>query len=153
MYVETFKALGANPTTMAFSEAYTAVQQGTVDGLEITASAINTAGYYEICDYLSLTKHFASPIALNMSAKVWESLTEEEQGWVQEAADLARTAQREIAIENEQKLLDKMADAGCQINEIGDIAEYREAVQPVFDYIRTVVDHPDMLDTVLEKIQ
>ena len=46
-----------------------------------------------------------------MSAKVWESLTEEEQGWVQEAANLARMAQREIAIENEQKLLDKMADA------------------------------------------
>lgn len=153
VYVETFKDLGANPTTMAFSEAYTAVQQGTVDGLEITASAINTAGYYEICDYLSLTKHFASPIALNMSAKVWESLTEEEQGWVQKAADLARMAQREIAIENEQKLLDKMADAGCQINEIGDIEEYREAVQPVFEYIRTVVDHPEMLDTILEKIR
>ncbi|MDE7058946.1 MAG: TRAP transporter substrate-binding protein [Lachnospiraceae bacterium] len=153
VYVETFKSLGANPTTMAFSEAYTAVQQGTVDGLEITASAINTAGYYEICDYLSLTKHFASPIAINISAKVWESLSEEEQGFVQEAANLARETQREIVIENEQKLLDKMAEAGCQINEIGDIEEYRTAVEPVFDYIRTVIDHPELLDLVLEKLQ
>lgn len=152
VYVETFKSLGANPTTMAFSEAYTAVQQGTVDGLEITASAINTAGYYEICDYLSLTKHFASPIAINMSAKVWESLSEEEQGWVQEAAKLASETQREMVIENEQKLLDKMAEAGCQINEIGDIEEYRTAVEPVFEYIRTVIDHPDLLDVVLGKL-
>lgn len=152
VYVETFKSLGANPTTMAFSEAYTAVQQGTVDGLEITASAINTAGYYEICDYLSLTKHFASPIAINMSAKVWESLSEEEQGWIQEAANLARETQRTMVIENEQKLLDKMADAGCQINEIGDIEEYRTAVEPVFEYIRTVIDHPELLDVVLGKL-
>ena len=152
VYVETFKALGANPTTMAFSEAYTAVQQGTVDGLEITASAINTAGYYEICDYLSLTKHFASPIAINISAKVWEGLSEEEQGWIQEAADLAKESQRTIVIENEQKLLDKMAEAGCQINEIGDIEEYRTAVELVFDYIRTVIDHPEFLDLVLGKL-
>jgi tripartite ATP-independent transporter DctP family solute receptor len=153
VYVETFKDLGANPTTMAFSEAYTAVQQGTVDGLEITASAINTAGYYEICDYLSLTKHFNSPIAINMSAKVWEGLSEEEQKWVEQAADQASDEQRAFVIDNEQKLLDKMSDAGCQINEIQNVEEFQKATAPVIEYIRGQMTHPEVLDKVLAKLQ
>ena len=151
LYVKTFEALGANPTTMAFSEAYTAVQQGTVDGLEITASAIYTGAFYEICDYLSLTAHFASPITLNMSDATWQSLTEEQQGWVMEAAQLARDESRETVRGNVDTMLEEMEAAGCQINEIEDVAEFQEATAPVIDWIRSELGD-ELLDMVLAKL-
>ncbi len=135
IYVETFKSLGANPTTMAFSETFTAVQQKTVDGLEITASAINTAGYYEICKYLSLTRHFYSPIALNMSRSIWDGLTQEEQGWFLEAAARTKKEQRAKVQSIEKGLLDEMGKT-IAINEIENIAEFRDTARPAYDYVR-----------------
>ena len=150
LYVETFQALGANPTTMAFSETFTAVQQGTVDGLEITASAINTAGYYEVCKYLSLTRHFNSPITLNMSAALWQGLTEEEQGWFMEAMRRTTKEQREKVIRIEQSLLDEMGKT-IAINETGDIAQFREASKPAYDYVRKQIG-ADRVDNFLKKL-
>lgn len=135
LYVETFKALGANPTTMAFSEVFTAVQQKTVDGLEITASAINTANFYEICSYLSLTKHFYSPIAINISRSIWDGLSNEEQGWFLEAAAKAKAEQRVMVEAIEQELLDEMGKT-IAINNVEDIAPFREAAAPAFDYLK-----------------
>ena len=151
LYVKTFEALGANPTTMAFSEAYTAVQQGTVDGLEITCSAIYSGGYYQICKYLTKTGHFASPITLNMSDATWNKLTEEQQAWVMEAAHAARDESRVKVRNNVDSMLKEMADAGCQINELEDVSEFQEATTPVFDWIRTEVGD-DLLDMVLAKL-
>lgn len=151
LYVKTFEALGANPTTMAFSEAYTAVQQGTVDGLEITCSAIYSGAFYEICKYLSKTAHFASPITLNMSDATWQTLTSEQQEIVLEAAQKARDESRVTIRNNVDTMLDEMAEAGCQINEIDDVAEFQEATAPVIDWIRTEVGD-ELLDMVLAKL-
>ena len=151
LYVKTFEALGANPTTMAFSEATTAVQQKTVDGLEITASAIYSGSFYQICKYLSLTKHFCSPITLNMSDSTWNSLTEEQQGFVMEAAKQARDESRVKVIDNEQKLLDEMAASGCEVNPLDDVAEFQEATASVVDWIRGEVGN-ELLDMVLAKL-
>lgn len=68
IYVDAFKAMNANPTTLAFSETFTAVEQGTVDGLELPISSFHSTGYGEICDYLSLTGHFYSPYQMDVSS-------------------------------------------------------------------------------------
>ncbi len=151
LYVKTFQALGANPTTMAFSEAYTAVQQGTVDGLEITCSAIYSGGFYQICKYLSKTAHFASPITLNMSDATWQKLTAEQQNMVMEAAQKARDESRVTVRSNVDTMLQEMADAGCQINELEDVTEFQEATSSVIDWIRTEVGD-ELLDMVLTKL-
>lgn len=135
LYVETFRAMGANPTTMAFSEVFTAVQQKTVDGLEITASAINTAGFYEVCTYLSLTKHFYSPISINISRIIWDDLSQEEQGWFLEAAAKAKAEQRLLVEGIEKELLDEMGKT-IAINNVEDIAPFREAASPAFNYLK-----------------
>lgn len=136
---------------MAFSEATTAVQQKTVDGLEITASAIYSGSFYQICKYLSLTKHFCSPITLNMSDSTWNSLTEEQQGFVMEAAKQARDESSVKVIDNEQKLLDEMAASGCEVNPLDDVAEFQEATASVVDWIRGEVGN-ELLDMVLAKL-
>ena len=135
LYVEAFKAMGANPTTMAFSEVFTAVQQKTVDGLEITASAINTAGYYEVCKYLSLTKHFYSPIAINISRTIWDGLSAEEQGWFTKAAARAKAEQRVLVERIEKELLAEMGKT-ITINNVDDITPFRDAASPAFEYIK-----------------
>lgn len=151
LYVKTFEALGANPTTMAFSEAYTAVQQGTVDGLEITCSAIYSGGYYQICKYLSKTAHFCSPITLNMSDATWNKLSAEQQAFVMEAAQKARDESRIKVRENVDKMMAEMADAGCEINELADVSEFQTATAPVLDWIRTEVGD-ELLDIVLKTL-
>lgn len=151
LYVKTFQALGANPTTMAFSEAYTAVQQNTVDGLEITCSAIYSGGFYKICKYLTKTAHFASPITLNMSDATWNKLTSEQQDMVMQAAQKARDESRVTVRNNVDSMMKEMEEAGCQINELGDVTEFQEATAPVLDWIRTEVGD-ELLDIVLEKL-
>jgi TRAP-type C4-dicarboxylate transport system substrate-binding protein len=135
VYVETFKSLGANPTTMAFSETFTAVQQKTVDGLEITASAIYTAGYYEVCKYLSLTRHFYSPISINISRSIWDKLSPQEQGYFLEAAAKTKAEQRGKVEAIEQDLFKEMGKT-IKINDIGDIKEFQKATLPTYDYAR-----------------
>lgn len=152
MFISSFKALGANPTSMAFSEAYTAVQQGTVDGLEITAMSIVSNGYDQICKYVSKTKHFWSPITLDMSGTVWSSLSEDDQKILVEAAEKARDDARVEVYANEEGFFDEMEAAGCEVNDIKDPQEFRDAAQSVYDEAQSEID-PDFWNLVMSKIE
>lgn len=151
MYIDTFKALGANPTTVAFSETYTAVQQKTVDGLELPLFSIYTGGYHDICKYISLTGHFYSPIALNMNKSLWESLTPEEQGWVQEAAIAAGKDQRIYVKDKEVELVGNMESAGAIVNEVSNKTLFREACQSIYENFRKT-DKSGTLEKIEEKL-
>ena len=96
MSSETFekmmKALGLNPVVIDNSELYTALQQGAVDGAENGYSEFVDYSMYEVTNYLYQTRHVYSPMCCMISPAVWESLTEEQQAWVQQAADAATAA-------------------------------------------------------------
>ena len=133
-YLATFTALGANPVSMASSECYTGLQQGTTDGLEQPIGPMYSYKSYEVCKYISLTEHLYNPISLTVSRSLWESLGEEEQGWLRQAAEYARDTERGQVIDLNAKLLKAMQDEkGIQVNEVEDKAAFREAVQPVYD--------------------
>lgn len=132
-YVDSFKAWGSNPTTMAYTETFAAVQQGTVDGLEIPLGSILSSGYHEINKYLSLTEHFSSPIAVMLSKNVWDSLSEEEKGWFNEAATKTTVEHREFMKDIQAKYLEEIKKSGIEVNEVDDKSEFREAAQPVYD--------------------
>lgn len=151
IYVDTFKALDANPTTMAFSETFTAVEQGTVDGLEIPIMSIYPSKYYEISDYLSLTEHIYTTFALCVSKDIWESLSEEQQGWFEEAADYSIKEERQFVSDTEADLLEEMKNAGCTVNAVDDKEEFRKAVAPVYEQYREKIGG-ELIDTVLEKL-
>lgn len=135
VFIQAFQAFGANPTTTAWSEAFTAVQQKTVDGLEVTAASIYTGRFYEICSYMSLTKHIFNPLAINMSSQLWDSLTEEEQGWFEEAAQTASSYQIQQVSKNEIRMIEEMQKAGCEVNDIEDLSPFREASLPARQYV------------------
>lgn len=130
--VADFTAFGANCTTTAWSEAFTAVQQKTVDGLEVTTSAIYTGRFWEICSNMSLTKHMFQPLHLMVSTDTWNRLDEEQQGWIMEAAMQAGPEQILQIGSMEQRLLDEMNDAGCLVNEVN-LDEFKEATADVYD--------------------
>ncbi len=133
-YLATFSAMKANPVSMASSECYTGLQQGTIDGLEQPIGPMYSFKSYEVCKYISLTEHLYNPISLTVSKSLWESLSEEEQGWIQEAAEYARDTEREENLEMNERLLQAMIDEkGVEVNEIEDKSAFREAVQPVYD--------------------
>lgn len=86
VYIDMFKAIGANPTPMAFPEVYTALQQGTVDGHDNPFVVINNARFDEVQDYIYVTEHTASVGLLSFSQHVWDTLSPTDQELIQSIA-------------------------------------------------------------------
>ena len=150
IWSDCFKAFGASPTAMAFSEVYTACQQGTVDGFELPIASTYSGAYWEVCKYYSLTEHLFTALNLCMSGMTWDGFTEEEQQWIQEASDYAQTVNREYIQEVEAAWLEEISK-NMEVNECADKSGFIEATQSVYDSYADVIGQ-DLLDTVMEKI-
>lgn len=125
--------MGAIGTPLASSEIYTALQQGTIDGLDHTPSVIAANSWYELCKYFSLTEHFTIPDPVFVS-KVWfDRLSEENQAAIVEAGEkFSDKWNNEIWPEATEEGLKIMEENGVEIVEV-DKASFIESVQPVID--------------------
>lgn len=133
IYIAMMKALGANPTPMAFGELFTALQKGVVDGQENPAAHIYTKRFFEVQKYISLTEHTYSAEPLVVSMITWNKLTPEQQTIIQEAAEEACDWQRQLAIDLENGYWDKIRESGkCEIITDVDKEAFREATAPVW---------------------
>ena len=81
------KALGANPTPMAFTEVYTALQTGSVDGQDNPLPTVVDAKFYEVTCQIALTSHLVDLNYVAFSKAVWDGLTPEQQATVKKAAE------------------------------------------------------------------
>lgn len=115
MSVNMVNALGASATPMSYGELYTALQQGVVDGAENNPPSFVTSRHYEICKYYSLDEHSSLPDVLVMGTKFWNTLTSEEQEWLQQAADESVSVQKQYWKENVEECMDILKDAGVEI--------------------------------------
>jgi tripartite ATP-independent transporter DctP family solute receptor len=133
IYIAMMKALGANPTPMAFGELFTALQKGVVDGQENPAAHIYTKRFFEVQKYISLTEHTYSAEPLVVSMITWNKLTPEQQTIIQEAAKEACDWQRQLAIDLENGYWDKIRESGkSEIITDVDKEAFREATAPVW---------------------
>lgn len=130
-----FKAFGANPTPLSWADCFTAVQQGTLDAVEIPINSIYSDGYYEICKYISLTAHQYATSLMCMSGDLWSSLSDTEKELISKASKEAAQEQVKFLDDIESEMLQKMKDAGCEVNE-PDLVDFREAAQTVYDHYR-----------------
>ncbi len=151
LFIDSFRAIGANPTPMAWSDVFTAVQQGTVDGLEIPLAVIFANKYPEVTDYLSLTSHTYNALALLMSKDVFDGLSEELQDAVRDAAKRAIERQRATVAANEKDILQKIKDAGMKVNEIEDVEAFRAKVANVYDAYSDKIG-ADLVDKALGQV-
>lgn len=152
VYIGMFRALGGNAVPMAWGEVFTAVQQNTIDGLEIPIAVIQNNGYYEVTKYLSLTNHTYSALGVLMADKVWKKLTPDQQKSVENAARTSIERERAMNMENVKKLLGKLKDEGMIVNAIKDPKAFREKVKPVYEEFRPSIGS-DTLDQVLTQVQ
>lgn len=134
LHTATFEAFGANASPFAFGELYTALQQGTYDAMECPISLYYTNKFYEVQDYLSLTGHVYAATALLANNDFFNSLPEDLQQLVQEAAEEFRTEQRELAQQQDTEFLDLLKENGMQVNDLTEEQrnQFREAAQSVY---------------------
>ena len=114
--MEMVKALGGSPTPISWGELYTALQSGVVDGAENNPPSLYTSHHYEVCKHYSLDEHTCVPDVLIMSTTVWKTLTEQEQKWLQEAADESVPVQRKFWDESVKESLRVVQEAGVTIH-------------------------------------
>ncbi len=155
IHMASFSVMGADPTPMAMGELFTALQQGTLDAQENPLAIIDTNKFYEIQQYLSMTGHFYAPAPLFISTKYFDSMDEESQKAIQEAASEAAAYERQCLDDMNVELQQKLADEGMAVNEI-DKSVFKEAVQPVYDeYTGTEAGqvNPDILAQVQDMIK
>jgi tripartite ATP-independent transporter DctP family solute receptor len=149
IYIEMMKALGANPTPMAFGELFTALQQGVVDGQENPAAHIYTARFFEVQKYISLTGHTYSAEPVLVSLKAWKKLSPELQEKVLEAAVEARDWQRNLCRELEDGYWQKIRESGkSEINDDVDKKAFAEATRGVWAKFEDKVGKENIEKTV-----
>lgn len=134
IYIETFKALGANPVPMTFGEVYGALESRAIDGQDNPVAVIETAKFAEVQKYLSLTRHLYTGMPLLMSKKTWDSLSPDERTVIQSAAEEAKAEERKALQSQEKESIDRLRKA-MQVNEVSaaELQRMREAVKPVVD--------------------
>ena len=152
IYVDTWRALGANATSMAYSELFTGLQQKTIDGAENPASLFYTSHFYEAARYLSRTEHVYVSLPLVISTKLWEKLSAEEQQSMQKAASEAVKVQRQFFLTAEDDVYKKLADLGVTINQTVNKDAFRKAVLPVYETYKKQIGE-DLLNKVLALVK
>ncbi|MEQ3642126.1 MAG: TRAP transporter substrate-binding protein [Paracoccus sp. (in: a-proteobacteria)] len=133
VHIAAFRAAGAAPTPMSWTEVLTSLQQGTIDGQENPIPIVTANNMWEIQDNITLTGHVYSPAVVAMSAIHWDGLTEEQQGWFVEAAQAAAAASRQTVAANEETGIALMRENGMEVIDGIDKAAFAAAVQPAYD--------------------
>ncbi len=132
VYIDTFKTLGTNAVPMAWTEALTALQQGTIDGQENPINVIYSFKLNETQKYLTMTKHSYAPALFLMSKKVFGSFDKETQDILVKSAQEAAVHERKWNAAQMADQLKTLKEKGMQISE-PDIAAFQAAVKPVYD--------------------
>lgn len=132
MAVNMVRTLGGSPTPISWGELYTALQQGIVDGAENNPPSYHSSRHYEVTNYFSLDQHSSIPDILLISTHLWDKLNEQEQQWIQEAADSSKVYQRKIWAEAEQEALEVVKEAGIEVIR-PDKEPFRKKVEVIYE--------------------
>lgn len=153
LMVDIFRTLGADPTPMPYGEVYSGLQQGVIDAHEANLSAYVDENFYEVTEYITLSRHFPWPNVNVMNLDLFNSLTEEQQQILVEAG-------QETAIWIVQQLqkidaekLEWLEEKGSNYKEIENVDKFLEVVAPVYE--KYAAKHPLIKEFVeeVEKIK
>jgi TRAP-type transport system periplasmic protein len=132
VYIDTFRTLGANAVPMAWTEALTAMQQGTIDGQENPVNVIYSFRLYEPQRYLSFTRHTYAPALFVMSLNLWNTFPADVQEIIEASAQEAAEYEREMNAAMEAEQIQALRDNGMEIIDDPDIAAFQAMVAPVY---------------------
>lgn len=151
LHIAAWKALGANPTPMAFTELFTAMQQGTVDGQENPLELIHVNRFYEIQKYITMTGHVYTPYVVIINKPFFDSLSEKNQKLIQDSMNEAIAWQRQKAREFDGVARKAMEEKGTAITDLTDEerAQFREKLMPIRDLVKEKAG-PEIVDLFLK---
>lgn len=134
-----FQALGANPTPMALSEVFIALQTGVIDGQENPLAQIWGSKLYEVQDYLSLTGHVYTPAYVVTSPSRWDALPDDVRTILEEEARSTQAYVYETAEHLDADLLDRIRAEGVEVND-PDPQPFLDAAGPLYEEFVTTVE-------------
>ena len=147
--VKMFRSYGANPTPMAFSEVFTALKTGVIDGQENPLAQIVSGKFQEVQKYLSLTGHVYSPAYLVTSVSQWKKWPDDIKSAVSECAKSASDFAYKKSAEMDNNLLAVVKKAGVKVNK-ADKQAFIDASKPIYKEFGQQVDGGQKL---IEQIQ
>ena len=141
-----WKALGANAVSMSWVDAYTSVQQGAVDGVEVNLSLTNSLKVYEICDYLAISNEQYTMAPMLMSLSAWNKISPEDQQIFLDTAAEVTAYEIDIAKQLDEEAL-SILDEHMEIT-YPDIDELTELAKPVWDEFDDLTEWVDRINNV-----
>ena len=151
MAINMVNSMGGSATPLSYSELYTAIQQGVVDGAENNPPSFVSSNHYEISKYYTLDQHSAVPDVLLIGTKYWDKLSEEEKIWVQEAADESSEAQKIFWNESVEESMKVSIASGVEII-IPDKSLFAEKSKSVVeDFVKVYPELAPMVNQIKNK--
>ena len=146
--VKMFKAYGANPSPMALSEVFVALQTGVMDAQENPLAQIYPSRFYEVQKYLSMTGHVYTPAYVTAGAS-WSKFPADVQKILKDTAVEMQPEVYKIAAGIDDSLLKKLKDAGMQVNE-ADKDAFIKASKPIYEeFAKEVPGGQELIDKSL----
>jgi len=132
VHMQAYKQFGIIPTPMAFTEVFTALQQGTVDGQENPLSVISAAKFVQVQKYITLTGHVYSPALILMNKAKWDKLSPADKQAFNEAVKEAIKANRARIDDDERRVVGELKAGGMTVVEVVDKSKFQATLQPTF---------------------
>lgn len=156
VHLAAWKAMGANPTPMNFSEVYTAMQQKTVDGQENPIAVILNNNFQEVEKYIVYTDHVYTPFFVVMNLDKYNKLTDEQKKWLTDAFELATKTEQEVTQRSEEEADKKFEEAGCTVTHLSDDVKkmFKEKADSAncVDMVKEKMENPEILDELLKEL-
>ncbi len=130
--LDTVKAFGGSPTPISYSELYSALQTGVVDGAENPPTGYLTNNFYEVAPYYVVDGHTYSPSIMVMSEVTWNRLSPEQQAIINEAARETEAFNKTSSAEADAKAYEELKAKGAEIITVTDLPDWVKAVEPVY---------------------
>ncbi|EWH10486.1 carbon storage regulator [Catenovulum agarivorans DS-2] len=145
--VNMVNTIGGAATPVSWGELYTALQQGIVQGAENNPPSFYYSKHYEVSKFYLLDEHTSIPDVIIVGTHLWDSLSTQQQDWLQQAMHEATQYQKKIWAESTQMSLQKVAEAGVTILQ-ADKAIFQQSVQPIYRAIRD-----ENINSLIQKIK
>lgn len=133
--VAAWESMGAKPTPMAFSEVFTSLQSGTIEAQENPLALINSAGFYEVQDYVNLTQHVIGWVYVLIGEKQFKSLSKDNQAVILQAGKAMQAFHQELFIAEEIQLRKTLEEKGMTMVEVNLPAFQAKAFMSVYGAI------------------
>ncbi|CAH1678632.1 putative Tripartite ATP-independent transporter solute receptor, DctP family [Hyphomicrobiales bacterium] len=150
VFIDTFTALGANPTPLPFPEIYTAIEAGVIDGFEGSNGIVDDSKLYEVAKHRAATGHIMVGFGMTTAGRRFDALPKDIREIIATAALEVQAFQRELQLGAEDTIVKRMISERGVANTQPDLAPFRQAVQPVHEAFHATHHTQALRDLILK---